>query len=86
MTILALTFSLVAAMALPPAAMEQQPTLDGTWRARLQDNWTRNDGGIPCADAARRVHVALRLKCATLRLMHRTKFSQIPPRIAFIPP
>jgi hypothetical protein len=30
---------------------------------RSDNNWTRNDGGIPCADAARPVHVALRLNC-----------------------
>ena len=44
MKTLVLAASLLTAAALPPAALERQPTLDGTWRARLQDNWTRKDG------------------------------------------
>ena len=28
----------------PPVTIEQPQTLDGTWRARLQDTWTRKDG------------------------------------------
>ncbi len=41
MTNLLLCLSLVAAVALPPTA-QQQPTLEGTWRARLQDSWNRD--------------------------------------------
>ncbi len=44
MKTLVLTASLLSAAVLTPAAMEPQDTLDGTWRARLQDNWTRKDG------------------------------------------
>ena len=38
-----LTFSLLAAT-LPFDAVQSQPTLDGTWRLRFRDTWTRGDG------------------------------------------
>ena len=58
MKTLVLTASLLTAATLPSAwtgpsagrhlddssGIDQQTALDGTWRARLQDNWTRKDG------------------------------------------
>ncbi len=48
MKTLVLTASLLSAAGTPPMAppvtIEQPQTLDGTWRARLQDTWTRKDG------------------------------------------
>ena len=45
MKTLVLTASLLCGRgAAPPPPWPSTATLDGTWRARLQDNWTRKDG------------------------------------------